>query len=136
MKCLTKYIAGLVDGRGNIQLDKSSKYLRIYLKFLSNKPQFLYTVNESFKEFGYEGLFLNGSVTAGGYQQYVLYFSPKQTKAILSKIRDSLKFKQDQADFILNYVINSRSMTDKQKLAQYNAFRKLKKSKKGRKVTS
>ena len=79
---------------------------------------------------------MKGSIVSGKYQQYVLYFSVSQTKQILSRLRDSLKFKQDQADFILNYVVSRRSMTDKQKLAQYNAFRKLKKSKKGRKVTS
>lgn len=100
--CHKRYIAGLIDGRANISLDKSNTNYRVYIKFMSNRLSFLASVDESLRELGFVGRLVLGSFTKG-HQQYVLYYNVTQTIDLLTLIRDSLKYKQDLADFVLKF---------------------------------
>lgn len=128
-------MAGLIDGRGNLSFTKWTGGYSIYLKFFSRNRNFLERVNRVFEPLQ-SGKIIKG-VFSDGKQTYILYFSPLKSICLMRELESRLKYKQDEAAFLLDTydtLFKKRSkLTTKIREAReskYQQFRQLKKLKK------
>lgn len=124
-----KYVAGLIDSRGNITIDKWGNSYKVYLKFMSNNLFFLDKVDRAMRELGYSGKLQLGNII-NAKQTFILMFNAKLTREILESLNVNLRIKKDVVKSAIKFHDEYKGWNKEKRLTAYNKFRELKRKRK------